>query len=472
MGDEKDKIPQLQNDTSKSSANSSTSSSGVSFSPPPYGISAANNTSAGPNDTVQDLFRGEEQVETDSGLGAVNNPVFDESRMRDEMMNAEFQGADNVLLNEAMTAIQGTRNEEGLTFPSVDEVMPHLQTIAELRGLDIEEVKSQYGRMQEIKNAGEARGAANDHEGVSPLLNTEEHPDFMGSTSQLRFGMAIGDVFDIDPVFGALISPTGGAVGPGNDAISDWDKNNPIVMHGSVHDAAGYLLNAHGIGPGYNYLQRGWELNRTNPLSGQVSGVNYFTGGVSGLASDAWDGAKGLASDAWDGAKGLASDAWNGATNWASDKWNGAKGLASDAWNGAKDGISSGVSWAGEQAGNAWEGASNWASDRWDSTKQGVSNGASWVGDKASSAWDATTETASNAWNAGTSAASNAWDTTSNAASNAWDATTETASNVANAGASAASSAWNSTTNAASSAWDSGTSAASNAWDSFTGLFD
>ncbi len=63
----------------------------------------------------------------------------------------------------------------------------------------------------------------------------------MGSTSQLRYGKVVGDVFGVDPMFGAMLNPTGGLVGPDNKAL-DGDST-ALGYHGVVHDAAGYLYN-------------------------------------------------------------------------------------------------------------------------------------------------------------------------------------------------------------------------------------
>ena len=78
----------------------------------------------------------------------------------------------------------------------------------------------------------------------------------MGSLNQLRFGQLVGDSLGgLDPVVGALLSPTGGIPGGGNFEISSkayWLVDKEVVMyHGIAHDAAGYLSNYQGTGPGY-----------------------------------------------------------------------------------------------------------------------------------------------------------------------------------------------------------------------------
>jgi hypothetical protein len=79
----------------------------------------------------------------------------------------------------------------------------------------------------------------------------------------------------MDPVFGAMLNPSGGLVGPANNAFDGDDS--ALGYHGAVHDAAGYLYNAHGVGPGYDY--RGTDIQPTSwPTSGQVGGVRYWQG--------------------------------------------------------------------------------------------------------------------------------------------------------------------------------------------------
>jgi hypothetical protein len=116
------------------------------------------------------------------------------------------------------------------------------------------------------------------------------HPDFMASRSQLLFGKVLGDAFGIHEVFASLLSPTGGLVGPGNWLVEPGQMgskdgvkaghlapDNPVALHGTVHDAAGYLLNFHEEGPGYNYRDSKIEVfGTTDPLSGQASGIAYW----------------------------------------------------------------------------------------------------------------------------------------------------------------------------------------------------
>lgn len=105
----------------------------------------------------------------------------------------------------------------------------------------------------------------------------------MGSIEQLRFGKLVGDALGIDPVFGALLSPTGGIPGAGNQRISDFEMalfGGPeiVVPHGIAHDAAGYLMNYHGIGPGYHYVPDATNpmLSTRNSLGGQFEGLDLY----------------------------------------------------------------------------------------------------------------------------------------------------------------------------------------------------
>ncbi|MEL7473597.1 MAG: hypothetical protein AAGK04_09795, partial [Planctomycetota bacterium] len=93
-------------------------------------------------------------------------------------------------------------------------------------------------------------------------------------TISLRYGKVVGEAFGIDPVFGAMLNPTGGLVGPGNTSIRTSDESC-IGYHGTVHDAAGYLKNYHKTGPGYDYRGDGW-LPTDWPIAGQISGIDYW----------------------------------------------------------------------------------------------------------------------------------------------------------------------------------------------------
>ncbi len=147
-----------------------------------------------------------------------------------------------------------------------------LKSLAEIRGLEFEDVQRQYVTFYRLKMQASTIGY---HNGQDPVVGTEDS-SWWGSTEQLRFGKIVGDAFGIDPVFGALLSPTGGRVGPGDSKFLHWvfQNNEAMNYHGATHDAAGYLYNYHNIGPGYTYLEpTAPSSQKSNPLSGQFG---YF----------------------------------------------------------------------------------------------------------------------------------------------------------------------------------------------------
>ena len=157
-----------------------------------------------------------------------------------------------------------------LEAESPEDAETFLLIIADLRGRPVEEMRSEFGKFQELAAERDAAG------GVGGLSG---HPSFMGSNTQMRYGQVVGDAFGIDPVFGAMLNPTGGLVGPGNFAIAGDDT--AVGYHGVVHDAAGYLHTFHDAGPGYDYM--GLEGRDTSsPLSGQREGIAHWRGLLGG----------------------------------------------------------------------------------------------------------------------------------------------------------------------------------------------
>src|SRR3990170_3279336 len=158
-----------------------------------------------------------------------------------------------------------------LEAESPEDAETFLLVIADLRGRPVEEMRSEYEKFQELAAERDAAG------GVGGLGGG--HPSFMGSNTQMRYGQVVGDAFGIDPVFGAMLNPTGGLVGPGNWALAGDDT--AVGYHGVVHDAAGYLHTFHDAGPGYDYM--GLEGRDTSsPLSGQREGIAHWRGLLGG----------------------------------------------------------------------------------------------------------------------------------------------------------------------------------------------
>ncbi len=142
-----------------------------------------------------------------------------------------------------------------------------------------EKLDADYGRFLVIQKQQAAIKAQKKKEDVPPL-DEAKHKDFMASRGQLMFGKVLSDAFGIHEVFAAMLSPTGGLVGAGNDSLH-LDPDNPVGIHGTVHDAAGYLASYHDEGPGYNYLEDDVEaVLSVTPLPdyllGQLSGVSFW----------------------------------------------------------------------------------------------------------------------------------------------------------------------------------------------------
>ncbi|MDC0746837.1 PAAR domain-containing protein [Polyangium mundeleinium] len=241
------------------------------------------------------------------------------------LVGKEWQGANSEQLKKAMETLWEHRHD-----PNHPDVQEALRQIAEARGKPLEQIQQDWQRYQAAL-AEQERIAA--EKGIDPPPGVNWlHGDHMGSTSQLRYGQVAGDALGMDPVFGALLNPTGGLVGPGNAAVDGNDS--AIGYHGAVHDAGGYLYNYHNQGPGYDYLgQEGRDT--ASPLSGQRSGISYwrdqlpdrsggqkFTDGAGDVIMDGVVGGIDGVSNAWEATKDAVSDAYEGAKDWASDTWN------------------------------------------------------------------------------------------------------------------------------------------------------
>lgn len=196
-------------------------------------------------------------------VGDVNG-LFKEDYMLD-LVGKKIPGANNPDLKRIMIALEES--------PPLSEARPLIQEMAKIRGQDAKVLEVQYERFLQLKRQAGALQKLNDRDEV-PDTNELVHGDFTGSNPQLVFGKVLGDAFGIDPVFGALLSPTGGMVGPGNIALH-LDDDDPTGYHGIVHDAAGYLYNYHDLGPGYNYLGKE-ERDTADPLTGQQAGMRFW----------------------------------------------------------------------------------------------------------------------------------------------------------------------------------------------------
>ncbi len=235
--------------------------------------------------------------------------VFTEEYM-EELKDMKFAGAGTPELKEVIKKI-----EKGLSSANRAEVLGEL---AEIVGepptvADLDADYARYLILVKQRDAiGDQKGQA-EPDGV----DEQKHPDFVGSNEQLMFGKVLGDALGIHEVFATLLSPTGGLVGPGNDLIPGQlpsphlSPDNIVAVHGTVHDAAGYLDTFHEEGPGYNY--RGSEIEEMifdgfefigleieEHYKGQASGIWYW-GSEKGLDGALEDG-KEMAEEMFDDA--------------------------------------------------------------------------------------------------------------------------------------------------------------------------
>ena len=207
----------------------------------------------------------------------------------DRVMEAKPTGSDSHELNEAMENLlkhQGGQNTD-----------QYLQIIATETRMSFSQTKAQYKKFLALQQQQRTHAAQKEGDYPLPEMIAESQlGDYLGSTTSLRYGKMVGDHFGINPVFGAMLNPTGGIVGSGNSQIYDGDPDDPIVKHGIAHDAAGYLLNYHGDGPGYDYLGREGRDTESEYV-GQQAGIHYWldkdnsddvTSDLMRTTADAW----------------------------------------------------------------------------------------------------------------------------------------------------------------------------------------
>ncbi len=126
---------------------------------------------------------------------------------------------------------------------------------------------------------------------LEPVPLPEDYFNLWGSRRQLMCGKVVVDTLfskgitkldrPLHPVFGALLNPTGGSVGAGDQDLTEYipgihTADDPLVMHAIVHDAAGYCYNYHGVGPGYNYTGSWTPFPTSKPYSGQANGLSIM----------------------------------------------------------------------------------------------------------------------------------------------------------------------------------------------------
>lgn len=198
--------------------------------------------------------------------------VISEARLK-PMIYSRFKGSSTDRLKAAMATLYQK--------PGGQRLKDALAEVESIRGLPKGSGLAQYTKAMKKQADGvkyytkkkQAKGLMVDlkKDHPSPSLDMGKHESFSASSAQLRFGKVLGDVFGLDAVFGSLVSPTGGLAGPGNERVMGVADGSAVATHGAIHDAAGYLYNCHGIGPGYDYLQKEPGSEASNPLAGQTN---------------------------------------------------------------------------------------------------------------------------------------------------------------------------------------------------------
>ncbi len=271
------------------------------------------------------------------------------------LIGKDWQGSGSEQLRDAMHTLWEYRHD-----PNNPAVADALKAVAEARGLPLEQVQKDWQTYQAALAEQERIAAAKGLEAVEGL--SADNADFMGTQEQLRFGQLTGDAMGMDPVFGALLSPTGGMVGGGNNAIDGNDS--ALGYHGAVHDAGGYLYNYHDQGPGYNYL--GQEDRDTGHfLTGQQSGISYWREqlpdrGIGWSATDAVaDGLAEVGVPIYDAGASVVETVGNA--------YDTVKETVGNAYNTVTETVGNAYDATTETVGNAYDTATDWASDQWNS---------------------------------------------------------------------------------------------------------
>jgi predicted lipase len=106
---------------------------------------------------------------------------------------------------------------------------------------------------------------------------------FWGSDRSLKFGRIVLDVLNpgLDDVFGAMLCPSGGIVGDGNNESTKSYNDSAILLHNLVKDASEHLILSFGLGNGYTYLSKDGLLKKNKTLGSPASdlvGIPYWVG--------------------------------------------------------------------------------------------------------------------------------------------------------------------------------------------------
>lgn len=169
-------------------------------------------------------------------------------------------GAGDPAVREAMIGLLVSYSSDNQ--PGIDGALSRL---AAALNRPLDDIKAEFERFRQLATQ-------------PPSSYANFRPTYIGSLQHLRYGQLIAEVTGLSPVFGALLSPEGGLVGPG--ALSKHVTGGVLGYHAIPHDGGGYLCRALNIGPGYEYIHAEAGLIPGNcersPLKGQISGMAFW----------------------------------------------------------------------------------------------------------------------------------------------------------------------------------------------------
>ena len=263
-------------------------------------------------DLLQDA--GIPTIRDDNANHLVETPVEEvfSADARRGIIGREYQGADSDRLRD-LTIQLLEYDADGLADPANAEDIDELVSeIADVRGVPVTTLRADFDVYQELLAVQEHNIANEDipkFDAHDRLL--VERPEHFGSTEALRYGDVVGQVYGIDPIFGAALNPSGGLPGPGQQILDFVDEDEPILYHSAYHDAIGHLRLGHNLETEVTYDYVGAEPDNVfevvdgilpseiadlygpdqGTLTGQATGIAWWTHALSvHRASNATEG--------------------------------------------------------------------------------------------------------------------------------------------------------------------------------------
>jgi hypothetical protein len=178
------------------------------------------------------------------------------------LASSNIQGAGSPELQDAMKELAATPTPTGAALDKI------LSKIAKLRGKSLKDLKAQFEKFLKVRAQAADIAASKGLPPPAPLSDALNN-SFLGSEQELRSGELVGEVFGIDPVFGALLNPGGGLAANGSVPVTQSAEG----LDDAAGGAAVYLITFHNTGPGVNYLGAGtdklgfWQQKLVDTLS-------------------------------------------------------------------------------------------------------------------------------------------------------------------------------------------------------------